>query len=142
MTELFPDIAVFYDDDPVIPVLTRVRDPAATHSGRDDIPETIQDFARPPRLNNAADADARRQKKNFAWLICCSTVFLIDMETKQLWTSPDESLLPLASIFLTSDILGPEEQMMQHTSSSGSSHMQQRRPTVDMSSAHGHVTLL
>jgi hypothetical protein len=138
ITKLFPDIKVYYDDDPEIPALTKLR--SGTHqngTSRTGVPDTIQEFARPQRLVSQSErSGAGPQQKQYAWLICCSSVFLIDMEAKLVWASPDDSLLPLVSLFLAPDALeeqGDEEE--EHNNSS-------RRRMVDMSSAHGHVTLL
>ena len=130
MTELFPEVRVFYDDDPDIPALTRVRAARAEQQRDEGVPMTIQELARPPPLPTS-DTASRRSQAHYAWLVCCGSVFLIDTETKVLWASPDDSLLPLVALFLPegADEPGDEEEGP-------------RASEVDMSTAHGHVTLL
>jgi len=141
MTELFPDIQVFYDDDPIIPILTKLSDHQGVETQDQNIPDTIQEFVRPPKLQNQNEHDPTQKIKKFAWLICCSTVFLIDMEKRTIWASPDDSLLPLVSIFLTSEMLKSQTEEIDN-SSKGILLRQQKKKAADMSSAHGHITLM
>jgi hypothetical protein len=154
MTELFPDMAVYYDDDPMIPALTKdhmqkskrkkARSARPLEAGEDDdadIPDTIEEFVRPfftlDHHNQGADGASSSSGPRYAWLICCGTVFLIDIMQKTLWASPDEGLLPLVSIFLSaSDLAQADDSQLPDD------QKKPKRPTVDMSSSHGHITLL
>lgn len=152
MTELFPDIPVFYDDDPVIPALTKsAKKRSKTREGgeeEEEVPDTIEEFVRPFFTLDAASSSSEsaqqqqqhnnhKDKSQFAWLICCGTVFLIDKIQNTVWASPDESLLPLVNLFLSEADFSMLDQDKRHNSSSSS-----KRRCVDMSSAHGHITLL
>lgn len=119
MTELFPDIKVYYDDDPFIPLL--MDSPTHDEEGRTKGPNTIQDFVRPP-------PPAQRTRSSFAWLICCSSVFLLDLATGTLWVSPDSTLLPLMALF-SDPAAAPQQQNAPP-------------PRAHLSTAHGHITLL
>ena len=151
MTELFPDISVFYDDDPVIPFLTSLESQGAgentsaaqkrpTNNNNNKqpkprrVPATIEDFIRPQQQLKAPATATRPRGDKYAWLICCSTVFLIDTEAQHIWASPDESILPLVSLFLTS------EDMDTSPAKAGQSLLIPKK--VDMSTAHGHITVL
>lgn len=123
MTELFPDIQVFYDDDPAIPVLTR-----QPRSKRAGVPDTIDEFVRPLKKQRA-DSSSSPQ---FAWLICCSSVFLLDTTRGLLWGSPDSTLLPLVALILEAQ---PSRGVVAHNDTAPPKRL-------DMTTAHGHVLFL
>jgi hypothetical protein len=118
MTELFPDVQVFYDDDPVIPVLTGSSRRAAAAAG---VPDSIDEFVRPQKQQR------RSGSSSFAWLICCSSVFLLDTSRGLLWGSPDATLLPLVALILQA----------QPRAAAAADVPPPKR--LDMTTAHGHV---
>ena len=123
MTELFPDIGVFYDDDPTIPVL--MQKGLEGRSAR--IPETIDEFVRPSK-RQATEAG---QSSHFAWLICCSSVFLLDTAKGLIWGSADTTLLPLLGLIVQG-----------HQAAILADHARALPKRIDMTSAHGHVSLV
>ena len=134
ITQLFPHIKVFFDDDADIPVLSK-REGDIHHikciQGETPVPETIQEFVKPKPLNSQVTTPNTR----FAWLVCCSSVFLLDMEKKSVWASPDQSLMPLMAIILFHDKFDNHESRQMLKPSKSASAM-------DLSTAYGHVTLL
>ena len=138
MTELFPDIAVFYDDDPVIPALTfshkaklDSKQKKADTSNKQNVPATIEDFVRPQMQLSSTIEQAKKKKNKYAWLICCSTVFLIDIEAEIVWASPDESILPLVSIFITNSDLECASSILTTAGSHAAASSSQKK--IDMS---------
>jgi hypothetical protein len=89
------------------------------------LPQTIEEFVRPRLLPRREEAPAHHRAKH-AWLVCCSSVFLLDLAAGVVWASSDQSLLPLIAMVLSDDPPAQEAQ----------------RPPADLSAAHGHVSLM
>ena len=120
ITQLFPTIKVFFDDDPTIPSLTG---PITSSQPQSAVPATIQEFVRPMY---GIPVEKPPDQTSYAWLVCCSSVFLLDTEKQQIWASPDQSLLPLLAFLLRSFSIEDEDATVVRE--------------VDMSTAHGHVS--
>jgi len=129
MTELFPHIKIFLDDDPEIPWLTEkgalFREDHSTN--KQAVPSSIREFVRPSVTAAAAKGPVQQK---YAWLICCSSVFLLDLVEHKIWASPDQSLIPLAALFIPH--IGLQEQQTSDF----------RPKTEIISTAHGHVELM
>ena len=125
MTQLFPDVNVYYDDDPIIPLLSINHD-ATTEQDPSTAPkQTIDDFVR-SRLSTSTQGTLLKKKQKYAWLLCCSSIFLMDLEAQIVWASSDQSLIPLISL------LASKFQNFDQEQSS-------KQRIIDLSTAHGHV---
>ena len=123
INQLFPDVLVFYDDDPRIPFLCpdHENDPTSLRS------QTIDEFVRPKQGQDPAAAGAQLKDK-FAWLICCSSVFLLDLKAKAIWASNDQTLTPLVALLMANAKFVDDDN---HATKACS---------MDLSTAHGHVS--
>ena len=124
INQLFPDVLVFYDDDPLIPMLSSQLHFASPGSSQD---QTIDDFVRPKDPHDST-ATAAALKDKYAWLICCSSVFLLDIKAHIIWASNDQTLTPLVALLMSNAKFVSDEVAAKNTYS------------VDLSTAHGHVT--
>ena len=81
-----------------------------------------------PRLLPRREEEPAQHRAKHAWLVCCSSVFLLDLSAGVVWASSDQSLLPLIAKVLSD---GPRQQ-----------EEEAPRPSADLSAAHGHVSLM
>ena len=132
-TQLFPQIKVYYDDDAQIPLLCQEDAQQSGAAAVSPLSHALEPNAdcKPPADHRgicaASAASAPRRgagRAKHAWLVCCSSVFLLAAGV--VWASSDQSLLPLIAMVLSDDPPAQEAQ----------------RPPADLSAAHGHVSLM
>ena len=144
LTQVFPHIHVYYEDDSFIPYLSDigVSDKAPCDGDLDD-DMLIDDFVQQRMYTDAArtkKSEIEEEDKRFAWLICCSSVFLIDTKLSKIFSSYNASLLPLISHMKnTSDSLIINDAFAKV---SEESIYTDKNFKIDIATAHGHVCLL
>ena len=128
---------MYYDDDPQIPLLSLGKMGLRDSEGNRQEAQSIDEFVR-ERLAFAPDAQqtSRSKGQKYAWLICCSSIFLLDMDAKQVWASDDQTLMPLLALIMRSH----DRCVLDHEFEGDVTH--QHKSSVDLSSAHGHVSLV
>jgi hypothetical protein len=145
MTQIFPHIQVYYDDDSFIPFLSETdavdtKTPSETDRNRDML---IEDFVHKRMYMEeptAVKKDKVAEESRFAWLICCSSVFLIDSKMGKIFSSYDASLLPLLSHMKTISESDTIKDAFENVSDD--SLHSDRNFKIDLGTAHGHVCLL
>ena len=151
MTQLFPQIPVFYDDDSFLPFLSESQIPHANDIGASTVVMDIDTFAqkqidetnlkmRAKKKVLSEDTVKSKEKdiKRYSWLVCCSSVFLMDSESKKIFTSYDNSLLPLISKMIFED----ETSAMKNCLKEGAAGARGGEIMIDLGTAYGHVSLL
>ena len=131
MTELFPHIKVHFDDD-AFPIHWLAKADGHQTAEQQDVPDTIQEYVQAQREQRDTQPSTQGNG-SFAWLICCSSVFLMDLERKIIWASPDGSLGPLVALFWQENA----------QAAAGEEDLQQKKRGAAemMSTAYGHVAL-
>lgn len=165
LTQLFPQINVCYDDDSFLPFLSDKEPGKMFYSSllqsmksKNDSPvvdvkfedfiqkrmeERMEELSRRPEKPKEAATKQRTDGERYCWLICCSSVFLIDVAREKILSSYDASIVPLIAYMAHDadatigaslsehyqDLLDPQSLM------TGAVKM-------DLDTAHGHVCLL
>ena len=152
MTQLFPQIQVFYDDDSSLPFLS---DTHTTHSKViDDVSmmdinafaqQKIDENNRKKKGTASLEQEdvliAKTREKDinrYSWLVCCSSVFLMDSKTKKIFASYDNSLLPLISKMIFDD----ETSVMKDCLDGQDPESLLKGVKIDLGTAYGHVSLM
>lgn len=172
VTQLFPQLQVFYDDDSYIPFLSDKKrntfysttlsasSSSTTASTKHDEMESIDDFVhkqmeekrRQESLQNSKmqmdDAQAEEadmeDNERYCWLICCSSIFLIDILGGRIFASHDASIIPLLA-YMANDPKATIGKSLRDQSSHGSLDPQtllKKAAKIDLGTAHGHVCFI
>ena len=167
MTQLFPQIQVYYDDDSHLPYLSKHS--TAGHSIEESIGLDIDAFVQKniDKENEQAlllkqmekgvhvldeEVDERdlsheeskiimKDSDRYGWLICCSNVFLIDSQQNKIFSSCDNSLVPLIAQMLR-DAPSTIGAALREGFQEELNPLLNKSIKIDLGTAHGHVCLL
>ena len=152
ITQLFPNILVFYDDDSFIPFLSDHHEKKDSDQHSEVLSTTIDDFVK-KRIDDENEVALAAKKKQatptaiiktdekeenrFCWLVCCSSVFLIDTFKKKVFCSYDLSLAPLIA-----HMMNDAQVTIGASLKEGAYEGYDKDTAMDLGTAHGHVFLL
>jgi hypothetical protein len=148
VSQVLPFIQVYYDDDSYIPLLSETEEEDEPSQNVLNKNINIDDFVKQNMEEKNIDSRKNKDDKNnddvnvrFAWLLCCSSVFMIDKKEGKIFSSYNSSLLPLlshminlsdsSSVIRTTFRIETEENLFDD-----------RNLKMDLATAHGHVCLL
>lgn len=155
VTQLFPQIQVYYDDDSTIPFLTdlqraffysqnrgREATKAADLANIDEyvqkkMEERVEQMSGKERGEDVKKEDCDR----YAWLICCSSVFLIDIARGRLYGSYDQSIIPLIAC-MARDQNATIGKSLEEEFQDPQSFLSNKTLKMDLATSHGHVFLV
>lgn len=150
VTQLFPQIQVYYDDDSMIPFLTDLKRDYfySQNRGREatkeadlaNIDEYVQQKMEPTRGEERQDVK-KEDCDRYAWLICCSSVFLIDIARGRLYGSYDQSIIPLIAC-MARDQNASIGKSLQEEFQDPQSFLSNKTLKLDLATSHGHVFLV
>jgi hypothetical protein len=142
MTQILPQIDVFYDDDTFIPFLS---DSSSKKSVVDEGDMTIDDFVtkkwEEKSSVNVGEGEESEDKR-FSWLVCCSSIFLIDSKDKRIYSSYNTSLLPLVAQIIHVSKSKAIKEMVHLETMNDESTFDERNIRMDLGTAYGHVCLI
>ncbi len=167
MTQLFPQIQVYYDDDSSLPYLSkRSTTSSFGHTSEDSEDLDIDEFVQKKidKENEQAlllkhmekgvqirdegkkelsedECKIMKDSERYGWLICCSNVFLIDSQRKKIFSSHDNSLVPLIAQMLR-DAPSTIGAALREGFQEDSNPLLNKSIKIDLGTAHGHVCLL
>jgi hypothetical protein len=164
MTQLFPQIQVYYDDDSCLPYLSKRSTTSYTSEDTEDL--DIDEFVQKKidKENEQAlllkqmekgvqfgdegkkelseeECKIMKDSERYGWLICCSSVFLIDSQRKKIFSSYNNSLVPLIAQMLR-DAPSTIGAALREGFQEDSNPLLNKSIKIDLGTAHGHVCLL
>jgi hypothetical protein len=165
VTQLFPQLLVHYDDDSFIPFLSANANAFHDQATTDEA-DCIDDFVKRrideeneaammlkqkrraeslKRETNEKDTSKHDGEHQYSWLVCCSSVFLIDAARNKILSSYNASLIPLIAYMMSDDkctIGATLRQGFEESSMDPHTLLLNKAVKMDLGTAHGHVCLL
>jgi hypothetical protein len=167
VTQIFPQLQVFYDDDSFIPFLSDKKRntfystlfcKSKTISNNVQEEQSIEEFVHKrmeekmkQELHRPRDEDSdeeneeelKEDSERYCWLICCSSIFLVDIIAGKIFASYDNSIIPLLAYMAKDPKASIGNSLREQSQESLDPHtLLKRSAKIDLGTAHGHVCFL